>query len=91
LSDSDPEAPGGRRLKIQSQAPNPGGGGNAGRAPGPSIRVAAEKLDQLVNLVGELVTVQARLSEISARRDDPDILAVSEEVDRLTAELRETR
>jgi two-component system chemotaxis sensor kinase CheA len=54
-----------------------------------SIRVSAGKLDQLVNLVGELVNVQARLSEISARRDDPDILAVSEQVDRLTAELRE--
>jgi two-component system chemotaxis sensor kinase CheA len=54
-----------------------------------SIRVSTEKLDQLVNLVGELVTVQARLSEVSARRDDPDILAISEEVDRLTAELRE--
>jgi two-component system chemotaxis sensor kinase CheA len=54
-----------------------------------SIRVSAEKLDQLVNLVGELVTVQARLSEISARSGDPDILAVSEEIDRLTGELRE--
>ena len=54
-----------------------------------SIRVSAGKLDQLVNLVGELVNVQARLSEISARRDDPDILAISEQVDRLTAELRE--
>jgi two-component system chemotaxis sensor kinase CheA len=59
------------------------------RAGGSSIRVSADKLDQLVNLVGELVTVQARLSELSVRRDDPDILAISEEVDRLTAELRE--
>jgi len=60
------------------------------RGPGTAsnIRVSAEKLDQLVNLVGELVTVQARLSEVSARRDDPDILAISEEIDRLTAELR---
>ncbi len=60
-----------------------------GAAGASSIRVSAEKLDQLVNLVGELVTVQARLSEISARRDDPDILAISEEIDRLTTELRE--
>jgi two-component system, chemotaxis family, sensor kinase CheA len=58
-------------------------------AGGSSVRVSAEKLDQLVNLVGELVTVQARLSEVSARRDDPDIQAISEEIDRLTAELRE--
>jgi len=54
-----------------------------------SIRVSTEKLDQLVNLVGELVTVQARLSEVAGRRDDVDILDISEAVDRLTAALRE--
>ncbi|MGC2615794.1 MAG: chemotaxis protein CheA [Terracidiphilus sp.] len=55
-----------------------------------TIRVAVTKLDQFVNLVGELVTVQARLSELSSRRDDPDITAVAEEVDRLASALRET-
>jgi two-component system chemotaxis sensor kinase CheA len=54
-----------------------------------SLRVPAAKLDQFVNLVGELVTVQARLVEIAACRDDPDVTAVSEEVERLTAALRE--
>jgi two-component system chemotaxis sensor kinase CheA len=54
-----------------------------------SIRVSADKLDQLVNLVGELVTVQARLSEVAAGREDPDILEISEAVERLTSELRE--
>jgi two-component system chemotaxis sensor kinase CheA len=54
-----------------------------------SIRVPAAKLDELVNLVGELVTVQARMSELAATRDDPDILAVSEEIERLTSSLRE--
>jgi len=54
-----------------------------------SIRVAAAKLDQLVNLVGELVTVQARLSEIAGRSEDADVLAVSEEIERLTGALRE--
>ncbi|HTS48006.1 MAG TPA: chemotaxis protein CheA [Bryobacteraceae bacterium] len=54
-----------------------------------SIRVSAEKLDQLVNLVGELVTVQARLGAVAGRRDDPEVRAVSEEVDRLTSSLRE--
>ena len=34
-----------------------------------SLRVPAAKLDQLVNLVGELVTVQARLSELAGRRE----------------------
>jgi two-component system chemotaxis sensor kinase CheA len=54
-----------------------------------SIRVPATKLDELVNLVGELVTVQARMSELAARRDDPEVLAVSEEIERLTSSLRE--
>jgi two-component system chemotaxis sensor kinase CheA len=54
-----------------------------------SLRVPAAKLDQFVNLVGELVTVQARLVEVAARYDDPDVAAVSEEIERLTAALRE--
>ena len=32
-----------------------------------SLRVPAAKLDQFVDLVGELVTVQARLSEVCRR------------------------
>ena len=55
-----------------------------------SIRVPAAKLDQFVNLVGELVTVQARLLEIATRREDPEVVAVSEEIDRLTSALRES-
>ncbi len=54
-----------------------------------SIRVAAEKLDRLVNLVGELVIVQARISQTAANRGDPDFMAVSEELERLTSELRD--
>ncbi len=55
-----------------------------------SLRVPAVKLDQFVDLVGELVTVQARLSELSSRRDDAEVTAVSEEVERLTSALRES-
>ena len=39
-----------------------------------SIRVASHKLDSLVNLVGELVTVQARLTQLAAQRDDHDLV-----------------
>ncbi|HEY5973499.1 MAG TPA: chemotaxis protein CheA, partial [Geobacteraceae bacterium] len=56
----------------------------------PSLRVPAQKLDLLVNLVGEMVTVQARLSQSAGRSSDPDLLAIAEEVERLTAELRDT-
>ena len=54
-----------------------------------SLRVPAVKLDQFVDLVGELVTVQARLSELAARRDDSEVTEVSEEIERLTSSLRE--
>ena len=39
--------------------------------------------------MGELVTVQARLVEVAARREDPEVVAVSEEIERLTTALRE--
>jgi two-component system, chemotaxis family, sensor kinase CheA len=54
-----------------------------------SLRVPAAKLDQCVDLVCELVTVQARLSELAAQRDDPEVTEVSEEIERLTSALRE--
>jgi two-component system chemotaxis sensor kinase CheA len=55
-----------------------------------SLRVPAAKLDQFVNLVGELVTVQARMSEISGRLEDAEVTAVAEEIERLTSALRES-
>ncbi len=54
-----------------------------------SLRVPAERLDTLVNMVGELVTVQSRLTQLSARFNDIELIQVSEEVERLTAELRD--
>jgi len=54
-----------------------------------TIRVAADKLDKLVDLVGELVTVQARLTQKSNTGNDPELLLISEEVERLTEELRD--
>ena len=55
-----------------------------------SIRVPAEKLDQLVNLVGEMVTVQARLSQVAGQTGEGRFVAIAEEVERLTNELRNT-
>jgi len=55
-----------------------------------SIRVPAERLDQLINLVGEMVTVQAHLTQVSLAGGDAVFIAISEEVERLTNELRDT-
>ncbi len=54
-----------------------------------SIRVAAEKLDVLINLVGELVVTQARLSEMSGVHSGSELLESIEDLERLTTELRE--
>ncbi|MBF0097294.1 MAG: chemotaxis protein CheA [Magnetococcales bacterium] len=53
------------------------------------VRVPSTKLDKLVNLVGELVTVQARLNQISGRLNNQNLQLVAEEIERLTAELRD--
>ena len=54
-----------------------------------SIRVAATKLDSLVDLVGELVIAQARLGQIALNRDDPELFNIAEVVERLAANLRD--
>jgi len=54
-----------------------------------SIRVQSEKLDKLVDLVGELVTVQARLTQVATEGTSALLMSISEEVERLTAELRD--
>jgi len=54
-----------------------------------SLRVSSMKVDKLVNLVGELVTTQARLSQISSSIDDPELVSLSEDIERLIWELRD--
>lgn len=55
-----------------------------------SIRVSSEKLDHLVDLVGEIVTLQARLSQTSTRMQDAGLNSISENFERLTDELRDS-
>ncbi|RLB61482.1 MAG: chemotaxis protein CheA, partial [Deltaproteobacteria bacterium] len=54
-----------------------------------SIRVKSDRLDNLVNLVGEMVTVQARLSQFAGSRADAELISIAEEVERLTWDLRD--
>ena len=54
-----------------------------------SIRVQADKLDQLVDLVGELVIVQAKLKQYESERQDPRLTAISEELEHLSNDLRD--
>lgn len=55
-----------------------------------SIRVAADKLDYLVDLVGELVIVQAQITQVVSERSDPQMTALAEELERLSDELRDS-
>ena len=55
-----------------------------------SIRVAADKLDYLVDLVGELVIVQAQISQVVSERGDPSMTVLAEELERLSDELRDS-
>jgi two-component system, chemotaxis family, sensor kinase CheA len=59
-------------------------------AAGSSIRVAATKLDSLVNLVGELVIVQARITQQANTGRDPVLESLAEELERLSNELRDS-
>lgn len=54
-----------------------------------SIRVDSGRLDTLVDLVGELVTVQARLTQKVSGDSDPELQLIAESVERLTNELRD--
>ena len=55
-----------------------------------SIRVSSDKLDRLVDLVGEIVTLQARLSQTSTKLQDGGLTTVAENFERLTDELRDS-
>lgn len=57
--------------------------------PSASIRVSSEKLDELVDLVGELVTMQARLLRTSTEILDPGLSSIAEQLDRLVEQLRD--
>jgi len=54
-----------------------------------SIRVSSEKLDNLVNLIGELVTTQASLSLFAEQNKSNKLDIISENVENLTRELRD--
>lgn len=61
----------------------------AGRNVG-SLRVPAERLDELMDRVAELVIAQSRLKQVSAGSHDLNLRSVAEEIERLASELRDS-
>lgn len=72
---------------AQPPAPPPKSGPTAPE----SLRVSADKLDRLVNMVGELVILRSQVSRVCATiKDAPaELQGASEALDRLTKELRD--
>jgi two-component system chemotaxis sensor kinase CheA len=54
-----------------------------------NIRVSSDRLDELMNLVSELVTTQARLSLFSNQNASPELSAISENIEKITRRLRD--
>jgi len=64
--------------------------GKAAAQSASSIRVPAERLDSLMDQVGELVIAEARLKQLVGASHDPLIKAIAEEIERLANGLRDT-
>jgi two-component system chemotaxis sensor kinase CheA len=52
--------------------------------------VPAERLDELMDRVGELVITQSRLKQVAAASGDPQVKAIAEEIERLALDLRDS-
>jgi two-component system chemotaxis sensor kinase CheA len=80
-------------LAAQSPTPRakaPAGTDTADRTAASSLRVPAERLDELMDRVGELVIAQARLSQIAGLSSDTALKTIAEELERLSSGLRDT-
>lgn len=60
----------------------------SGQPVGNTIRIPAERIDNLMDRVGELVIAQSRLRQLTQTCADPTLRSVSEDIERLSSELR---
>lgn len=54
-----------------------------------TIKVKSERLEKLVNLVGEFVSLHAQMTTTAMRRADRDFLSLTEQMERLVRETRD--
>jgi len=72
------------RRPDKAREASPAGGGEA------SIRVDSGRLDRLVNMVGEMVIIQSRLSQaVNQALDRAALAQIAEDLERLTDEMRD--
>lgn len=55
-----------------------------------TLRIPADRLDDLMDRVAELVIAQSRLKQVAFSSEDSNLRAVSEEIERLASELRDS-
>jgi two-component system chemotaxis sensor kinase CheA len=71
--------------------PDPAAGADAKAARADaSVRVPAQRLDELMDRVGELVIAQSRLKQIAGASQDMNLRSVAEEIEHLASELRDS-
>ena len=100
--DSEPEAPtepepakeivaaaGGNKPAAKPAAKSKAAGDSVKSAEATSIRVSIEKIDGLVNLVGELVITQAMLSQVGTESDSGNLIKLQEGLAQLEHNTRE--
>jgi len=81
------------KIEAAADPVNPQAGRASTKPAGESVRVPAERLDELMDRVGELVIVQSRLSQLAnsgGAAADMVLRSISEEIERLASELRDT-
>lgn len=54
-----------------------------------SIRISSEKLDKLINLVGEIIVTQAHINHLAEEHENTVFASPVRQMDRLTSDLRE--
>ncbi|EAX48643.1 CheA signal transduction histidine kinases [Thermosinus carboxydivorans Nor1] len=89
-SDAESRRIGGKHDEETEKTVNPGLNTTADKKVkgGQSVRVDIEKLDTLLNLVGELVINKTRLEQIGITHRLPDLVETIEQMDRVTTDLQ---
>jgi len=54
-----------------------------------TVRVSSAKLDELLDIISEVVTTQARLGHYSRYHEDPELQDITEDYEKLSRQLRE--
>lgn len=88
-ADPAPEAAFAAVPVAPSATPSPARDPRAADAAGATIRVPADRLDALMDAVGELVILEARLTELARENRDPALITTAEQITRLAAGLRD--